>query len=106
MKTEKNVSRSSNLVDCMNVQEVCNWMALCNALKFINHTCAITGKHVNEKDINYREMNNYISSVSGDMITCLREANGIPYKYSLSRRSEESLELSDISYEFLENKKN
>ena len=86
----------------MEMQELCNWVALCNALKFINNTSAVTGKIVNETDIVYKEMLTYIGAVSGDISTCLREADGVPFKYSLSGDSEESKQTDDLSYEFLD----
>lgn len=86
----------------MPIKERCNWIALCNALKFINHTSSTTGKKVDEKDIDYREMINYIESVSGDIETCLREKGGVPFKYSLVTNSEDSKEIEDLTYSFLE----
>jgi hypothetical protein len=85
----------------MSEEEFCNWLALCNALKFINNTSELTGKFIDEKDIDYREMINYINTVSGDIATCLREKSGVPFKYSLDTSSTESLETEDLSYEFL-----
>lgn len=99
MKTENN---ESLLNDEMSEQEFCNWLALCNALKFINNTSELTGKVVDEKDIDYREMINYISTVSGDIATCLREKSGVPFKYSLDTSLKESLEIEDLTYEFLD----
>jgi ethanolamine utilization protein EutA (predicted chaperonin) len=87
----------------MSEQEFCNWLALCNALKFINSTSELTGKIIDEKDIDYREMINYISTVSGDISTCLKEKQGVPFKYSLDTRLKESLEIEDLNYEFLDN---
>jgi hypothetical protein len=103
MKTENNESQSSDNYDEMSEQEFCNWLALCNALKFINNTSEISGKIVDEKDIDYREMINYINTVSGDISTCLKEKQGVPFKYSLDTSLKESLEIEDLSYEFLEN---
>ena len=99
MKTENNASL---LNEEMSEQEFCNWLALCNALKFINNTSELTGKVVDEKDIDYREMINYISTVSGDIATCLREKSGVPFKYSLDTSTKESLEIEDLNYEFLD----
>ena len=108
MKIESNESQSSDNLPVvseqdMSDQEFCNWLALCNALKFINNTSEISGKHVDEKDIDYREMINYISTVSGDIATCLKEKQGVPFKYSLDTSLKESLEIEDLSYEFLDN---
>ena len=72
-----------------------------NALKFINHTSTLTGKRIDEKDIDYREMINYIESVSGDIETCFREKGGVPFKYSLNMYLEDSKEITDLSYDFL-----
>lgn len=85
----------------MPMRECCNWIALCNALKFINHTSTLTGKRIDEKDIDYREMINYIESVSGDIETCFREKGGVPFKYSLNMYLEDSKEITDLSYDFL-----
>jgi len=106
MKTKNKESLSSVNYELMSEydmseQEFCNWLALCNALKFINNTSELTGKHVDEKDINYREMINYISAVSGDIATCLREKRGVPFKYNLDATLKESLEIEDLTYEFL-----
>lgn len=108
MKAENNESQlldNSNIISeyDMSDQEFCNWVALCNALKFINNTSELTGRHVDEKDIDYREMINYISTVSGDIATCLKEKHGVPFKYSLDTRLKESLEIEDLNYEFLDN---
>jgi hypothetical protein len=108
MKAENNESLSldnSDIIsECdMSEQEFCNWLALCNALKFINSTSELTGKIIDEKDIDYREMINYISTVSGDISTCLKEKHGVPFKYSLDTRLKESLEIEDLNYEFLDN---
>jgi hypothetical protein len=96
-------NKESSLNEKMNEQEFCNWLALCNALKFINNTSVLTGKFVDEKDIHYREMINYINAVSGDIATCLREKGGVPFKYSLDISLKESLETEDLTYEFLNN---
>lgn len=97
MEDKHPVKSASN----MSLQEVSNWMALCNALKFINNTCELTGKEVDEKDLDYREMLNYIGSVSGDISTCLKEKNGIPFKYSLNIDLEESSQINEVNYDFL-----
>lgn len=86
----------------MSEEEFCKWIALCNALKFINNTSDLTGKTIDEKDIDYREMNNYISTVSGDIGTCLKERGGVPFKYSLDISSKESLDIEELNYEFLD----
>lgn len=86
----------------MNLAEISNWMALCNALKFINNTCELTGTYVEEKDINYRELLTYIEAVAGDISTCLSATKGIPLKYSLSNDTEDSKQTEEISYEFLD----
>jgi hypothetical protein len=85
----------------MSYEEVGKWVALCNALKFINHTSELTGKEVEEKDIDYRKMLEYITSVGGDIETCLKETKGIPFKYSLNIDYEESLDLAEVNYEYL-----
>jgi hypothetical protein len=102
MKTKNNESQSTDNSEEMSEQEFCNWIALCNALKFINNTSEISGKHVNEKDFDYKEMINYINTVSGDISTCLKEKQGVPFKYSLDTRLKESLEIEDLTYEFLD----
>ena len=103
MKIKNNESLLLDNSEEMSEQEFCNWLALCNALKFINNTSEISGKHIDEKDIDYREMINYISTVSGDISTCLKEKQGVPFKYSLDTSLKESLEIEDLSYEFLDN---
>jgi hypothetical protein len=85
----------------MNVEEVSKWMALCNALKFINHTSQLTGVVVEEKDIDYREVLHYIDSVGGDIETCLKKLKGIPFKYSLSLELEDSIDFAEINYEYI-----
>ena len=94
-------NKESLLNEEMSEQEFCNWLALCNALKFINNTSQLTGKFIDEKDIDYREMINYINTVSGDIATCLREKAGVPFKYSLDTSTKESLDIEDLNYEFL-----
>lgn len=86
----------------MSLEELSNWMALCNALKFINNTSELTGKYVDEKDLNYREMLNYITSAGGDIKTCLLETKGIPLKYSLDVNLEESFDIDEVNYDFLD----
>lgn len=85
----------------MTVPEVSRWFALCNALKFINHSSQLTGIEVKEKDIDYREILHYIESVGGDIETCLMKNRGIPYKYSLDINMEDSLDLTEVCYEYL-----
>lgn len=85
----------------MNMQEFCNWFALCNALKFINNASKLTGRRIDETEIIYKDVMNYIEEVSGDIETCINEADGVPFKYSLSSRSEDSREVADLKYEFL-----
>jgi hypothetical protein len=85
----------------MDKEELSNWWALCNALKFINHTSKMRNVIVDEKDLDYREILNYISSVSGDIATCMSIRNGVPYKYSLCTDNNESFDLDDLDYDFL-----
>jgi hypothetical protein len=99
MKIKNNALYSNE--EEMSKEEFCNWLALCNALKFINNTSQLTGKFIDEKDIDYREMINYINTVSGDIATCLREKAGVPFKYSLDTSTKESLDIEDLNYEFL-----
>jgi hypothetical protein len=87
----------------MDTVELANWFALCNGLKFINQTSAIRNKRVLEKDIEYRKMLEYITDASGDIATCMMITGGVPYKYSLSSNLEESWEVEDLNYEFLDN---
>jgi hypothetical protein len=96
-KYSSTISSEKEMTD----EEFCNWIALCNALKFINNTSQLTGKCIKEKDIDYREMINYINTVSGDIHTCFKEKSGIPFKYNLDSYIKESLETEDLSYEFL-----
>lgn len=85
----------------MDTVELSNWWALCNALKFINHTSKARNVIIDEKDLDYREILNYISSVSGDIATCIDAAYGVPFKYSLFSDTEDSYNTDDLSYEFL-----
>lgn len=85
----------------MTLDEEAKWMALCNALKFINTTSQTTGIKIDEKDISHGELLTYINNVSGDIRTCLEHKGGIPYKYSLSSSSEEARISDELSYEFL-----
>lgn len=86
----------------MELDEFSKWMALCNALKFINHTSQVSGIQVDEKDIAHGELINYINSVSGDIQTCLREKGGVPFKYSLISSQEEAVIADDLTYDFLD----
>jgi hypothetical protein len=88
----------------MDTVELANWFALCNGLKFINQTSAIKKKRVLEKDIEYRKMLEYIEDAGGDIKTCIKATGGVPYKYSLSSTTEESWEIEDLDYEFLNTK--
>lgn len=85
----------------MTLEEMSRWFALCNALKFINHSSQLTGVEVAEKDIDYREVLHYIESVGGDIETCLEKNRGIPFKYSLDISLEDSLDLTEVSYEYI-----
>jgi hypothetical protein len=84
----------------MNLQTFCNWFALCNALKFINNGCELSGKYVDENDLDYRGIINYVNSVGGDIMTCVKQTKGIPFKYCLNNKTDD-FEIEDISYEFL-----
>jgi hypothetical protein len=88
----------------MSVVELSRWFALCNALKFINQTSVLRNKRVLEKDIEYRKILEYIEDVGGDIKTCINATGGAPFKYSLSSNSEESWEVEDLNYEFLDTK--
>lgn len=85
----------------MSIDEASKWIALCNALKFINTTSQTTGVEIDEKDISHGELLTYINNVSGDIKTCILEKGGIPYKYSLKTEFEESVSTEDLTYEFL-----
>lgn len=93
---------NKTLSNNMTVDEFCNWFALANALKFINNTSALTGKSIKEKDIDTRQMIEYVNSVSGDIKTCLETSGGIPHKYSLVS-SEDSLNTNELSYDQFSN---
>lgn len=106
MKVEKGESKYSDKYPMrdakdMSRRELCNWIALCNALKFINHTSSMTGRFIDESDIVYKEMIHYITAVSGDMATCLRETDGIPFKYSLCTSESGTTDIEEVNYEFL-----
>jgi hypothetical protein len=88
----------------MSIIELSNWFALCNALKFINQTSALRKQRVLEKDIDYRKILEYIEDAGGDIKTCIKATGGVPYKYSLSSTTEESWEIEDLDYEFLDTK--
>lgn len=85
----------------MSLDEEAKWMALCNALKFINNTSQLTGVQIKEKDISHGDLLTYINNVSGDIKTCVETMGGIPFKYSLSSSTEESKNTEELSYEFL-----
>lgn len=85
----------------MTLAEMSKWFALCNALKFINHTSQLTGVDVLERDIDYRAVLHYIESVGGDIETCLKKNRGIPYKYSLDISLDDSLDLTEVSYDYI-----
>lgn len=91
-------TRSSKHMDRV---EFSNWWALCNALKFINQTSQARNVTVMEKDIEYRGLLGYISSVSGDIQTCIKKVGGVPYKYSLLSDEDDSYNTNDLSYEFI-----
>lgn len=86
----------------MDVKTFCNWFALCNALKFINSGCELSGKIIDENDLNYRGIINYIDCVGGDILTCVKTKKAIPFKYSLNCTKNDDLQIEDISYEFLD----
>jgi len=103
MKQKQTESLSSKEISkTMSTKHMCKWFALCNALKFINNTSSLTGKDVEEKDLDYRGIINYIDDVGGDIETCLTSQKGIPFKYSLFLAEDEEVNISDISYEFLD----
>lgn len=85
----------------MSVDEEAKWIALCNALKFINHTSQTSGIVIKEKDIHHSDLLTYINNVSGDIKTCITEKGGVPFKYSLSSASEEAKITDELTYEFL-----
>lgn len=85
----------------MSLEEESKWVALCNALKFINTTSQLTGMVVEEKDISHGDLLTYINNVSGDIKTCVEQMGGIPFKYSLRGGTEESKNTEELTYEFL-----
>lgn len=106
MKTETNVSKLSDKYKIrpaaeMSLDEEAKWVALCNALKFINNTSQLTGKNIEEKDISHGDLLTYINNVSGDIKTCIERTGGVPYKYSLRGSTEESNNTEELTYEFL-----
>lgn len=100
----KTVEFPSDKINCkqMDLKTFCNWFALCNALKFINNGCELSGKQVDENDLDYRGIINYVNSVGGDIMTCVKHTKGIPFKYSLNYNRIDDVEIEDISYEFLD----
>jgi hypothetical protein len=87
----------------MDDEELCNWFAFMNAVKFINSYC--NKKHIdaNSVDLDSREIEKYIRTTSGDILTNLREQGAIPLKYSLDASHEESKNIEEINYEGLTN---
>lgn len=88
------------LSSSMKESEFANWVAFCNALKFINLTSKKRNVEIEEKDLDYRAIMNYVDSVSGDIITSIKSRHAIPLKYSLNTYEEESRNTDELTYEF------
>jgi hypothetical protein len=102
-KTESKLSDKYKIIPAaeMSIDEEAKWVALCNALKFINTTSQLTGVRVEEKDISHGDLLTYINNVSGDIKTCVEKMGGIPFKYSLRGNTEESKNTEELTYDFL-----
>lgn len=82
----------------MSDQELANWFAFGNALKFINIFCKRKGINPDSRELDSREVQKYIETTSGDILTCLREQGAIPLKYSLDMASEECRSIEEVQY--------
>jgi len=75
--------------------ELTKWFALMNALKYVN-----LGEDIYDQKIDainaHEGICKYVESVSGDMLTYLREWGGVPYKYSLDSSDEESKQIDEL----------
>jgi hypothetical protein len=83
-------------------QELVNWFAFANALKFINAGEEIYNKNINEENIAYKAILTYTQTTSGDIEQYLKFKKGVPMKYSLSTSHCDSLSMEEISYEIFQ----
>ena len=84
----------------METEELTMWFAFCNALKFVNVGEDLYKETVAEHDIPYKAIYNYVQTVSGDIKACLKDSGGIPMKYALDARADESRNIEEIDYHF------
>ena len=105
MKTEDNfedivlkIPYKAKKASEMTKPELCKYMALMNGLKFINQGEALTGVNLDEDDIPHKRMKKYIKEVEGDLLRCLNDYGGIPFKYSLDPSHEESRCIEEITF--------
>lgn len=82
----------------MKGEELSNWFAFCNAIKFINVFCKKKGINADSIELDSRELSKYIETTAGDILTNLREHGGVPLKYSLDMQSEECRDISEVQY--------
>jgi hypothetical protein len=83
----------------MSRKEFSRWFAFMNMVKFVNVGESLSGIKKKEEDIPHMQMVKYVDTVSGDLERCLKEYNGVPYKYSLDTRDAESKVIGEISFE-------
>lgn len=82
----------------MSTEELSNWFAFCNAIKFIGMFCKQKGIDPDTIELDSRELSKYIDVTSGDILTNLRESMGVPLKYSLDMQSEECRCIDEVQY--------
>lgn len=82
----------------MKGEELSNWFAFCNALKFFTVFCKKKGINPDSIELDSREVSKYVEVTAGDILTNLREHGGIPLKYSLDMQSEESKDITEVQY--------
>lgn len=82
----------------MSAQELSNWFAFCNAIKFITVFCKRKNINPDSIELDSRELSKYVEITSGDIYTSLKEKSGIPIKYSLEMDSEECRSVDEVQY--------
>lgn len=83
----------------MSRKEFSRWFAFMNMVKFVNLGETITKIKKKEEDIPHMQMVKYVDTVAGDLERCLKDYNGVPYKYSLDARDTDSKVISEINFE-------
>lgn len=84
----------------MGKEELANWFAFVNGLKFLNLAEQRLKQPLHEDDITYKALNNYVHTTSGDILSCMHHYNGIPLKYSLDPSDDAAHQIDEVEYPY------